>query len=512
MVSLFSIRDVIDLVNRVKEVGDTVESNRKKCSRLASRVQGLHDPLQGLHVSADNELLLMNLKKLLEEIFTFMSQFKKRNYGALSFMYKDDNNQFLEFSTLLDNLSQDLHLGITIDLQRQIVENQEDLRADNEELKEIGYRTLEELDALKQNQAAANPKLDEILRVVNDHKVKDATLVECDKCMDSKFEKLRTIDVELLDYSVDDKASRLSTDHNFGSTHKGYFRGYRVGVVVKTIKTLTVTDDVMDLAKLALHREALVLQSYSNFPGVVQYFGADDAHNPTLIVTELPLYSLEQKLYTKPYNDVALTFVQKLSMLSECASTFAFLSRCGVIHRDIRPANVLFIVGGHVKIGNFGYAKAKVGGSTAGTTMYGAHQYNAPEILTHTTGKYPYSEATDVYSFCIMMNEVFSGKRPFREGQSQLIGMMFRNPDGTRPPLFDAEEGHTNESEELHSLIQGGWQTRPEQRRKFKEISSCVDRLLGLVSAAPDRQVPRLEREQSVPFRIDDPDDGCMLS
>lgn len=82
----------------------------------------------------------------------------------------------------------------------------------------------------------------------------------------------------------------------------------------------------------------------------------------------------------------------------------------GVLHRDLKPGNVLLCHDGSVKVGDFGVAKMAEGMDlTQAGMLLGTPAYLAPERIE---GK-PAGAATDIYSVGVMMYEFLSGQRPF---------------------------------------------------------------------------------------------------
>ncbi len=82
----------------------------------------------------------------------------------------------------------------------------------------------------------------------------------------------------------------------------------------------------------------------------------------------------------------------------------------GVLHRDLKPGNVLLCEDGSVKVGDFGVAKMAEGMDlTQAGMMLGTPAYLAPERIE---GR-PASPATDVYSVGVMLYEFLAGRKPF---------------------------------------------------------------------------------------------------
>jgi serine/threonine-protein kinase len=101
-----------------------------------------------------------------------------------------------------------------------------------------------------------------------------------------------------------------------------------------------------------------------------------------------------------------------------------------LVHRDVKPGNLLITPDGEVKITDFGIARvADQVGLTATGQVMGTVQYLAPE---QATGK-PATPSTDIYSLGIVAYEALAGKRPFTGDSQMQIAMAQINQ--TPPPL-----------------------------------------------------------------------------
>jgi serine/threonine protein kinase len=139
-------------------------------------------------------------------------------------------------------------------------------------------------------------------------------------------------------------------------------------------------------------------------------------------------------VYTKLGDDELLPR-QRLTCAREVASALDYLHACGIIHGDIKSANVLLALSGAAKLCDFGgavqlltsiasSASASGGGSTAMTLAW-----CAPEMFTGGSK----TTATDVYAFGIFMWECYTGQVPFRGVSCNLIEVQVRS--GVRPPV-----------------------------------------------------------------------------
>jgi eukaryotic-like serine/threonine-protein kinase len=121
-----------------------------------------------------------------------------------------------------------------------------------------------------------------------------------------------------------------------------------------------------------------------------------------------------------------------LDIVSQAARALDAAHQAGIVHRDIKPGNLLVMADGTTKITDFGIAKAHAAQAvnlTATGIVMGTALYVSPEQATGQT----LSGASDVYSLGVVAYECLSGKPPFVAEQPLAIAIMHKhNPV---PPL-----------------------------------------------------------------------------
>jgi serine/threonine protein kinase len=122
----------------------------------------------------------------------------------------------------------------------------------------------------------------------------------------------------------------------------------------------------------------------------------------------------------------------------EIAEGLAFAHEHGLVHRDVKPQNVLLTPDGNAKVTDFGIARSLdvERGVTQTGTVLGTSNYLSPEQASGATA----TPATDVYSLGVVLYELFTGKVPFPGENFVVVAMKHVNevpPDllAQRPDL-----------------------------------------------------------------------------
>ncbi len=166
-----------------------------------------------------------------------------------------------------------------------------------------------------------------------------------------------------------------------------------------------------------------------NNEGIAAVFDYGEENGSAYLVMELvPGEALSTILEREGH----LSVDQTLDVVAQTASALQAAHAAGLVHRDIKPGNLLITPDGRVKITDFGIARiADQVPLTATGQVMGTVQYLAPEQASGQSA----SPSTDVYSLGIVAYECLTGKRPFT-GESQVAIAMAQINDAP-PPLPD---------------------------------------------------------------------------
>ena len=173
-------------------------------------------------------------------------------------------------------------------------------------------------------------------------------------------------------------------------------------------------------------REAQLLARVSD-PGIVQIFDIGHAAEGPYYVAELvDGESLAQRLQRG-----ATTPAEAVAIATRLCDALASAHARGIVHCDVKPANVLLASDGELKVGDFGVARLAGDGTSQAltATVAGTPRYMAPEQARgeRTT------PATDVYSAGIVLYEMLAGAPPFAHGSPVALGL--RHVQDEPPPL-----------------------------------------------------------------------------
>lgn len=169
-----------------------------------------------------------------------------------------------------------------------------------------------------------------------------------------------------------------------------------------------------------------------NHPNIVAVFdwGAEDS--TYFIVMELIKGKTLKEIIKE---SGALPVSRAINIIKQIAGALAFAHKREVVHRDIKPQNIIITDDGLAKVTDFGIARAKSSAVTDTGTVMGSVHYISPEQAQGL----PATELSDIYSLGVVMYEMLTGNLPYTGDTAVAIAMKHATEQPARPSALNPE-------------------------------------------------------------------------
>lgn len=257
-----------------------------------------------------------------------------------------------------------------------------------------------------------------------------------------------------------------------GVVYKGFEPQLNRHVAIKTLSESLANDPTVVERFL---REARSMAQL-NDPHIIQIFlVGEDQGQPYFAMEFVEGESLSQKLKRESRLDPA----EASRILLQVAQGLAMAHDRGVIHRDIKPGNLMITARGHVKVADFGIALAShdTGKKLTGTGEFvGTPGYLSPEVCL---GK-PVDQRSDIFALGIVFFEMLTGRMPFTDHSP--LGMML---EVVRAEIPDVRTLNDSVDPRLVAILNKMVCKDPEQR-----YQDCHNLIADLIAAGASTLAP----------------------
>ncbi len=255
------------------------------------------------------------------------------------------------------------------------------------------------------------------------------------------------------------------------TVYKAYDTRLETDVAVKVIRNENLTFGTMDQALIRFEREAKALArlTHPNIVKVTDY--GEYEGRPYLVMEYLPSGTLKKKLgRCTPWQDA-------LRLLLPIAHALDFAHRQGMIHRDVKPSNILITADGEPMLTDFGIAKildihenTELTGTGVGI---GTPEYMAPEQWTGNS-----STKSDQYALGVVLYEILTGRKPYPTDTPAAILLKQVNEPLPSPSEFVKELPDRIEKLLLKTLAKD-----PADRyENMADFASAIESALGSIN------------------------------
>jgi serine/threonine protein kinase len=253
-------------------------------------------------------------------------------------------------------------------------------------------------------------------------------------------------------------------------------------------------------------REGRAVAAISH-PNVVQVFATGSFDERPYIAMELldgtDLGSIVEQ------QKAPLSSIEAAHAILDAAQGLAAASKAGLIHRDVKPSNLVRLADGTVKVTDFGLAKPMEPGNepslTAMGVVVGTPDYIAPE---QARGE-PIDERVDIYALGGTLYFILTGVPPFRTGRpadDKYLKVVARH---LRNPAPDARERNPSVDAELAELAKRMMAKKSADRPTYQELVQLVTGVLARLDPGAVPEIIASTRERSRPnmMRLPSKDD-----
>ena len=235
-------------------------------------------------------------------------------------------------------------------------------------------------------------------------------------------------------------------------------------VAIKILRSDQSTDAI---SILRFEREAQAATTLAH-PNIVEIYDVGEYKNRHYIVMEY----VAGKTLKKVIRDRApLLNLEAVDTMKQLTSAVAEAHKRGIIHRDIKPQNVIVKSDGSLKILDFGIATAKGSAQlTQANNVMGSVHYLAPELAKGE----PASPKSDIYALGIVFYEMLTGDVPFKADQAVQIALQHM-----REPMPSVRKANPNVPQSVENIIIRATAKNPRLRYQscdemLKDLEKCM--------------------------------------
>jgi len=278
------------------------------------------------------------------------------------------------------------------------------------------------------------------------------------------------------------------------TVYKAYDTRLERNVALKVLRTDQFIPAQLHMVLQRFEREAKSLAKLKH-PNIVNILDFGEYENsPYLVMEYLPGGTLKQKL------GQAIPWQETFELLLPVARGLAYAHEHGIIHRDVKPANILLDENGTPTLTDFGIAKLLEG--TDGRTLTGSGvgigtpEYMAPE---QGIGASTIDARADIYSLGIVLYEMVTGRKPYIADTPMAIILKQMTDPLPRPTNFVP-----NILEGVEHILFKALAKEPEDR--YEDMYALIATMDGLLAGTPTAEAQVIQnhlkrgKKEATPF------------
>ncbi|KAI5960527.1 KIC1 [Candida theae] len=240
----------------------------------------------------------------------------------------------------------------------------------------------------------------------------------------------------------------------FGVVYKAYHKQTKQLYAIKVLNLDTEEEDILDV-----QQEIQFLTELKSVPNITHYYGS--------ILNDTKLWILMDYCAGGSLRTLLKPGVMEEKYIGvivrELLSTLSAVHKLGVIHRDLKAANVLISKEGNVQLCDFGVAAKVVTNSSKRLTMAGTPYWMAPEVIK--SGE-TYNSKADIWSLGITVYEIATGNPPYCDKDASWAMQLISK---STPPRLEGRDY----SSTLKECVALCLDENPDERPSADELFKC---------------------------------------
>lgn len=242
-------------------------------------------------------------------------------------------------------------------------------------------------------------------------------------------------------------------------------------VAIKLLKPQLATDPAF---RMRFRQEAQSAARMAH-PTIVRVFDAGeetvvDASGHEVQLPFIVMEFVEGRLLKDVIHDGPLEPQAAVRVIEGVLTALEYSHRAGVVHRDIKPGNIMITTSGQVKVMDFGIARAVSDSSTTvaqTTAILGTASYFSPEQAKGET----VDARTDLYSTGVVLFEMLTGRPPFRGDTPVAVAYQHVSERPVKPSVINPKVSPALDAVVMHALAKN----RDERYQTAAEFRADVD-------------------------------------
>ncbi|MBI3767857.1 MAG: protein kinase [Deltaproteobacteria bacterium] len=202
-------------------------------------------------------------------------------------------------------------------------------------------------------------------------------------------------------------------------------------VALKTIRKDRYLEQESEAEALRRFRREARAAGKLSHPGIVTVYDIGEDGGEVYIAME---YVEGESLRAKMRQTPRFTVREAVSLIIQICSALDYAHRRSVIHRDVKPDNILCLEDGHVKLADFGIARVVTATTTLTMAAVGTPRYMAPEQWRGEA----IDGRADLFSLGVVLYELVTGTSPFRGKTTTELMYHILNNEPRPPSMLDA--------------------------------------------------------------------------